>query len=102
MSETTTSPTTTATLTENAIRKRLRRQGYWLRKSRSSKERWLYRTGEIGSNIVDGEAVLMSVANGKYYRLDDIGTRIWTLIETPTAIGAVCDQLIQELLNTSR
>ena len=46
--------------------------------------------------VVDGEAVLMSVENGKYYKLDDIGTRIWVLIETPTAVGALCDQLVQE------
>ena len=42
--------------------------------------------------VVDGEAVLMSVANGKYYKLDDIGTRIWALIETPTAVSALCDK----------
>ncbi len=46
--------------------------------------------------IVEGEAVLMSVTNGKYYRLDDIGTRIWSLIETPTSVGQLCDQLVQE------
>jgi hypothetical protein len=46
--------------------------------------------------IVEGEAVLMSVSNGKYYRLDDIGTRIWSLIETPTSIGSLCDQLVKE------
>jgi hypothetical protein len=47
------------------------------------------------STVVDGKAVLMSVDNGKYYNLDDIGTRIWALIETPTPIGVVCDQLVQ-------
>ena len=46
--------------------------------------------------IVDGEAVLMSVETGKYFKLDDIGTRIWALIEAPTAVGALCDQLTQE------
>ena len=46
--------------------------------------------------IVEGEAVLMSIGNGKYYKLDDIGTRIWTLIETPTALGALCDRLVAE------
>ena len=46
--------------------------------------------------VVEGEAVLMSVTNGKYYRLDDIGTRIWSLIETPKSIGAVCDELVKE------
>ena len=46
--------------------------------------------------IVEGEAVLMSIGNGRYYRLDDIGTRIWVLIETPTSLGALCDQLVKE------
>ena len=46
--------------------------------------------------IVDGEAVLMSVQNGKYYKLDDIGTRVWALIETPTSLAALCDRLVQE------
>jgi hypothetical protein len=48
------------------------------------------------STVVDGEAVLMDVGSGRYYKLDDIGTRVWALIEKPTAIGAVCDQLVQE------
>jgi hypothetical protein len=46
--------------------------------------------------IVEGEAVLMSIGNGKYYKLDDIGTRVWALIETPTSLGAICDQLVKE------
>jgi hypothetical protein len=46
--------------------------------------------------IVDGEAVLMGISDGRYYRLDDIGTRIWSLIETPKSLSAVCDQLVQE------
>ena len=48
------------------------------------------------STVVDGETVLMNIGNGKYFQLDDIGSRIWTLIETPMAVSAVCDQLVQE------
>jgi len=48
------------------------------------------------STVVDDKAVLMSVDNGKYYNMDNIGTRIWALIETPTTVGAVCDQLVEE------
>jgi hypothetical protein len=48
------------------------------------------------STVVDEKAVIMSVDNGKYYNLDDIGSRIWALIETPTPVGAVCDQMVQE------
>ena len=38
----------------------------------------------------------MSVDKGKYYRLDDVGTRVWDLIEAPTTVDAVCDRLVQE------
>jgi len=48
------------------------------------------------STIVDGVTVLMNVGNGKYYRLDEIGTRIWALIEKPATVGTVCDRLVQE------
>jgi hypothetical protein len=48
------------------------------------------------STVVDGDTVLMNVANGQYYQLDKIGSRVWALIETPTAISAVCDTLTGE------
>jgi hypothetical protein len=48
------------------------------------------------STLVDGETVLMNVGNGRYYKLDDIGSRIWNLIEKPTSVSAVCDQLLEE------
>ena len=47
------------------------------------------------STVVDGETVLMNVGSGQYYQLDDIGSRIWALIESPIAVGAVCDRLIE-------
>ncbi len=46
--------------------------------------------------VVDGETVLMSVENGKYYKLDDIGTRIWALIEAPVSVKVLCDRLMEE------
>jgi hypothetical protein len=48
------------------------------------------------STVVDGRAVVMSVDNGKYYNMDDIGTRIWTLIEAPISVSALCEQLLQQ------
>ena len=48
------------------------------------------------STVVDDKAVLMSIDHGKYYNMDDIGTRIWVLIENPTSIRTVCDQLVKE------
>jgi hypothetical protein len=42
---------------------------------------------------VDGEAVLMSVENGRYYGLDPIGTEIWRRMEHPTRVAALIDGL---------
>jgi hypothetical protein len=48
------------------------------------------------STLVDRRAVIMSVDNGKYYNLDDIGSEIWTLIEKPVSVGYLCDRLMQK------
>jgi hypothetical protein len=41
--------------------------------------------GMVTSNL-DGELVMMSVENGEYYGLDEIGSRIWELMEKPIVI----------------
>ncbi|GAB6039770.1 lasso peptide biosynthesis PqqD family chaperone [Endothiovibrio diazotrophicus] len=45
---------------------------------------------------VDGEVVMMSIERGNYYGLDEVGSRIWQLIETPTTLDALCDALTAE------
>lgn len=49
--------------------------------------------GVIVSDM-DGEKVMLSVQNGKYYNLGDIGGQIWDLIENPINVK----QLITKLL----
>ena len=48
------------------------------------------------STDIDGEVVLMGIENGNYYGFDKILSRIWTLIETPTTISSLIEQLMQE------
>lgn len=45
---------------------------------------------------VDDEIMLMSVDSGKYYGMDEIGSRIWQLIRQPIAISSLCDLLAEE------
>ena len=45
---------------------------------------------------VDGEVVMMSVEQGNYYGLDEVGSRIWELVETPSTVTEVCDALVAE------
>ncbi|MGJ9382800.1 lasso peptide biosynthesis PqqD family chaperone [Salipaludibacillus sp. CF4.18] len=53
------------------------------------------KSGNIVSDM-DGEKVMLSINNGKYYNLGDIGGEIWELIEKPIAI----DSLVNTLMST--
>ena len=48
------------------------------------------------SAAIDGEVVALDVAKGACYGLDPIASRIWSLIETPTAIDDICRRLVAE------
>ena len=42
---------------------------------------------------VDGEVVMMSIEQGRYFGLDDIGSDIWRRIEPPCSFAALIDRL---------
>lgn len=42
---------------------------------------------------VDGEIVMMSIEQGRYFGLDDIGSDIWKRIEQPCSFAALIDSL---------
>lgn len=48
------------------------------------------------ASTVNGEVVMMSVDQGRYFGLDKIGSRIWNLIAEPCTAGALCDRLTRE------
>ena len=56
----------------------------------------IQRKSEILSSELDGETVLMSAENGEYLGLDDIGSRIWQLIEKSITFEILIDHLIKE------
>ena len=43
---------------------------------------------------VDGEIVMMSIEQGRYFGLDDIGSDIWKRIEPPCSFVELIDQLV--------
>jgi len=51
--------------------------------------------GMISSNI-DGEAVMMSVENGKYYGLNELGTAIWELTENDISFEEIINKLMED------
>lgn len=45
---------------------------------------------------MNGEKVLLSIDNGKYYNLGAIGGRIWDMMAYPETIGSIVNSLIDE------
>ena len=52
-------------------------------------------TSQLASNI-GGETVILGLNGGRYYGLDDVGARIWQLIQQPTEVRAIADTLVRE------
>ena len=42
---------------------------------------------------VDGEVVMMSIEQGRYFGLDDIGSDIWKCLDTPCSFAELIDRL---------
>jgi len=55
----------------------------------------IQRTGNIVSNM-DGQKVMLSIQNGKYYNLGEIGGEIWDLLEEPTSVSKMVAILTYE------
>ena len=53
-------------------------------------------SSELLSTNLDDELIMMSLETGKYYGLDDIGTRIWELCSAPVCVRSLVDQLQKE------
>ncbi|HEX4497347.1 MAG TPA: PqqD family protein [Thermoanaerobaculia bacterium] len=45
---------------------------------------------------LDGEAVLLETVTGRYYGLNEAGTRMWSLLQLHGEIEAVCRALVTE------
>ena len=54
--------------------------------------------GEILSQLLQDELVLLNLSTGTYYSLDPVGTRIWQLLAASPAqpLQGVADTLLQE------
>jgi hypothetical protein len=56
----------------------------------------LARSSQVLYSEIDGDVTMMSVENGKYYSLKEVGARIWSLLEQPMSPQQICDQLMVE------
>ena len=45
---------------------------------------------------LDGEAVLLDLASGTYFGLNEVGARVWELIEAGATVGSIKKTLVDE------
>jgi hypothetical protein len=48
------------------------------------------------SGDLDGRVVLLSIENGEYYNMEEVGSRIWALLENPLTVAALVERLLEE------
>lgn len=57
-----------------------------------------YRNTDIIDGEIDDNQVMMHIGRGKYFGLNSVGKRIWTLIEEPKTIEEITEALLLEYL----
>jgi hypothetical protein len=45
---------------------------------------------------LQGESVLLNVKSGRYFGLDEVGTRMWGVLTSSESLGAGCETLLTE------
>lgn len=45
---------------------------------------------------MDGDLVMMSIEQGRYYGIGGVGTRVWELLEKPTSVDQLCAAILEE------
>jgi len=45
---------------------------------------------------VDGEAVILNLADGVYYGLDPVGARVWEMLAVPRSVAELRDAVVAE------
>lgn len=50
----------------------------------------------IAAKLLKDEAVLLDLKEGFYFGLNDVGSRIWTLVGEEKSLSEICDQLLRE------
>ena len=48
------------------------------------------------STVLDGEAVLLELSRGVYFGLNEVGTRVWQLVQEPRDVASIRDAVCEE------
>ena len=53
-------------------------------------------TSDQVSSTLDGEEVILNLADGTYYGLNEVGARIWSLLQEEPMLHRVRDRIVDE------
>jgi hypothetical protein len=65
-----------------------------------SPESMISKTTKIITSNIGDETVMMSIKNGYYYGMNNIGSTIWELLKKPMRVSELCD-ILTEKFNVS-
>lgn len=51
---------------------------------------------ELLQSEIDGETIMMSIDNGKYYGLNNVASRIWEIIKDEPVYSEIIEKLLEE------
>ena len=49
---------------------------------------------EVAAKVMDGEAIIINLANGVYYSMDKVGGLIWEAIEKQSSVAAMIAEVV--------
>jgi len=49
---------------------------------------------EVAAKVMDGEAIIINLANGTYYSMDNVGGLIWEMIEQNSSLGDIGSEIV--------
>src|SRR5262245_37983699 len=52
--------------------------------------------GDLLSRQMDDELVILNLRDGVYYGLDQVGARVWRLLEKPVTVAALRESILAE------
>jgi hypothetical protein len=52
--------------------------------------------GDLLASEFGDELVILNLRDGVYYGLEDVGARIWKLLQKPVSVIAICDEIVAE------
>ena len=52
------------------------------------------RGDEIASKVIDGEAIIINLANGIYYSMDKVGAVVWEMIEAGRSLHEILSTIV--------